>query len=72
MDLFNSIDDLVGGTPVFKVCDNCFNNWLSNDYEDILEDHQCLQPIIDDLVKRSVVPESICIRCDCRCRTIDG
>jgi len=66
MDLFNSIDDLVGGAPAFKVCDNCINNG------DILEDHQCLIPILDDLVKRFVVPEFICIRCDCGCRTIDG
>lgn len=64
MDLFNSIDDLVGGTPVFKVCDNCVNPL------DEYENHRC-RADIDSCIDGINCPDYVKV-CDCGCRTIDG
>ena len=75
MDLFNSIDDLVGGRPVFKVCKDCIKVAKLNDIQayddqvitmldagDVLEDHLCVAREEPELN----------IRCDCGCRAIQG
>ena len=66
MDLFNSIDDLVGGAPVFKVCDNCISPL--DEYEN--EYHRCWADE-NSCVEGKNCPYYI-KTCDCGCRTIDG
>ena len=75
MDLFNSIDDLVGGRPIFKVCDDCitvaYDNGIQSyddqvvtmlDAGDVLEDHLCVAREEPELN----------IQCDCNCRIVHG